>query len=450
MAKSSSVRSDRRLDPTEKILRPFAALVLMSLGVTRLECAKYPDASNMGGGRSATEDPAVGPTGAVERDDSMPLGAGGAWSVGTAGRAASSGRASAGSGGYVAPAMGGSAAGRSADGSAGVSRAAVADSGVKGTVTAGLSEDSSDANQAPANAAGAGDANAARTADAGASTDRALWSDWGVSAAPDAGPSIHEDGSDSGAPARRTSGCGVASSLTSGTHTIGVQETARSYDIDLPSNYDPTHPYRAIFAFHWPGGSADDLALVGYYGLKSLANDTAILIAPDGMTESFLGISGKSWSNTGDRDVAFVRAVLDYVSANLCIDRGRIFATGFSVGAMMTNAVACEMADVFRAVAPMSGSFGSGCVAGNDHPIAFWGAHGRTDGLVGVGLGREARDYFVARDHCSSRTVPAALPECFKYESCSPGYPVVWCEFSGGHRPWHDAARSLWDFLSQF
>jgi hypothetical protein len=30
------------------------------------------------------------------------------------------------------------------------------------------------------------------------------------------------------------------------------------------------------------------------------------------------------------------------------------------------------------------------------------------------------------------------------------GYPVTWCEFSGGHMPWSPAPDALWAFFSQF
>jgi hypothetical protein len=33
---------------------------------------------------------------------------------------------------------------------------------------------------------------------------------------------------------------------------------------------------------------------------------------------------------------------------------------------------------------------------------------------------------------------------------CDPGYPVTWCEFSGGHLPWNMAPDPVWAFLNQF
>jgi poly(3-hydroxybutyrate) depolymerase len=47
------------------------------------------------------------------------------------------------------------------------------------------------------------------------------------------------------------------------------------------------------------------------------------------------------------------------IKDGLCIDNSRVFATGFSFGGMMSNVIECQMGDLFRAVASMSGSLWS-------------------------------------------------------------------------------------------
>jgi len=54
-------------------------------------------------------------------------------------------------------------------------------------------------------------------------------------------------------------------------------------------------------------------------------------------------------------DFAFTRAVLAQVTPKLCIDPSKIWASGFSNGAMMAEVLACKMNDVFKAVASVSG-----------------------------------------------------------------------------------------------
>jgi len=206
-----------------------------------------------------------------------------------------------------------------------------------------------------------------------------------------------------------------------------------------------------VFTWHWLGGNATDVVSQGYYGLKALADETAIFVSPDGLLGSAAGVDGKGWYNTGGGDMKFLEAMLDHFNQNACIDQGRIFSTGFSFGGMMSNAIGCEKADVFRAIAPMSGNLqGSGCNQTSDHPIAYLGIHGDDDTFVTTDTGRAARDVFVARNHCQTETEPSTPAVCVSYTGCDEGYPVSWCEWAGGHTPWPDAAEPIWTFFDQF
>lgn len=236
-------------------------------------------------------------------------------------------------------------------------------------------------------------------------------------------------------------GCNAASPIRSGRASLDVGGTRREYIIDVPDDYDPSRPYRLIFAWHWRGGSADNVANDGYYGLRSRANGSAIFVAPQGIDAG--------WANTEGRDLAFLRAMLDHFNSQLCIDQDRIFSTGWSFGGMMSFAIGCGMGDVFRAIAPMSGALFSGCEDGND-PVAVWSAHGIYDDVVAVERGREGRDVFLQRNHCGTETVPVEPDSCVSYQGCDEGYPVVWCEFAGGHGTADFAGESVWNFFSQF
>src|SRR5690349_17683022 len=72
-----------------------------------------------------------------------------------------------------------------------------------------------------------------------------------------------------------TAGCGKAPGLTSGTHTIQSSCQSRSFILLFPANYDNANPYRLIFAFHWRGGTMNDVSSGGtsgstwsYYGMQ--------------------------------------------------------------------------------------------------------------------------------------------------------------------------------------
>ena len=237
-----------------------------------------------------------------------------------------------------------------------------------------------------------------------------------------------------------------------GHDTIAVGGTSREYILRLPAGYDRNTPNRIIFAFHGANGSAvqvdngdpprQDLNPTGpYFGIKDLADNHTIFVAAQALNGG--------WSNSNGRDIDYVRALLDSFENELCIDESRVFATGFSMGAIMTITVACNLSDLFRAVAPMSGSLQNGCPAGGQH-IAYWSSHGTNDTTIDISLGEAARNEFVQRNHCKTDTAATQPSGCVAYQGCDAGYPVNWCPFDGTHEPPSFSGSAIWAFLSQF
>lgn len=242
-------------------------------------------------------------------------------------------------------------------------------------------------------------------------------------------------------------GCGKSDYLTSGKKSIDVDGLTREYILKVPDNYDPNQQYKLIFCIHPWGGDMDQVANGGYYGLERLANGSAIFVSPNGTEENG---QARGWFNTGGRDIKFMKALIEHFNANLCIDQKRIFSTGFSFGGMMSFAIGCAMADVFRAIAPMSGAFYSGCDDTNEDPIAVWMAHGTSDGVVPLNDGKTALQHFIGKNGCSNETVPVNPSPCVAYQGCKDGFPVIYCEFNGGHAPQSFAQEATWEFFSQF
>jgi poly(3-hydroxybutyrate) depolymerase len=247
--------------------------------------------------------------------------------------------------------------------------------------------------------------------------------------------------------ASKGAGCGATDYPMSGKATIDVSGTQREYILKLPSNYDPSTPYKLVFGWHWRGGTADNVAngtLGGgpYYGLEKRANGSAIFVSPNGIDNG--------WANTGGRDMAFLKAMLAFFNSKLCIDQARIFSTGFSYGGMMSDAIGLDMADVFRAIAPMSGAFYSGGNRSSTRPIAMWMSHGDADDVVPLADGEAALNVFLKNNGCSAQTAPVSPDPCVAYQGCSAGHPVTYCKFSGGHTPPSFASQAIWEFFSQF
>jgi polyhydroxybutyrate depolymerase len=387
--------------------------------------------------------------GCTEADDGGPGTAGGAGgSGGTTGGTGGSGGSGAGTGGANAtggagsPGTGGQSGSGGTGGTGGVTGGA---GGSAGVATSGGSAGAS-AGTAGASAGSGGDGAAGSGGDAGSNGA-------GRSGAAGSAGSGGASGSGTGGTggAATVAGCGVSDPLESGRTSIDVGGSMREYILRVPDDYDGTKPHKLIFAFHARGGAATQVAGGSnndYYGLFARSGGSAIFVSPEGLD--------MGWRNTDGRDIAFVKAMIARFESKLCIDKQRIFSTGFSFGGMMSDAIGCAMADVFRAIAPMAGGIPndehpySGCDQVNDHPIAVWMAHGDNDTVVPNPDGRDALAIFVERAGCTQQTMPVTPSPCVAYQGCMPDYPIHWCEFSGGHMVPSFASGAIWDFFDQF
>ncbi len=255
-----------------------------------------------------------------------------------------------------------------------------------------------------------------------------------------------------------SAGCGRPAGLTSGRASIDVGGETREYILATPEGYDPEQPYRLIFGWHPWGGSAQQIASRGYFGLGAASAGQAILVAPEG--RDFRG-NGLGWGNEGGSDLAFLDAMLERFGSELCIDQNRIFSTGFSFGAMFSFTMACSQSGRMRAIAPQAGNATtSGRCEEGERPVATLAFIGTEDTLLEGH--RRAVDIFVERNGCSSP--PALMPaswcdglgannqpcSCVEYPDCKQGYPVIACEYTAGHQFAPNAGDTLWSFFSQF
>ncbi len=281
-----------------------------------------------------------------------------------------------------------------------------------------------------------------------------------------------------GAPPVSTSGCGQAlpaacNNTTTGPCTLDVNGKTRQYFVVLPSGYDNTKPAPVVFTYHGRGGTAASLLPTGspygggyaLYGVQP-GLPSAIYVVPQGLDSGSDAGTDYGWPNTGGQDINFVKAMITWLGANLCVDTSRIFSDGMSYGGMMSETIACQMPDVFRAIGSMSGSmFGStrSCVA---KPIAAWITHGDADTTVPISGDITARDMIVANNGCdttntstidlldTARIGDAASTNvtCTVYNQCTAGnYPVIWCPVTGeGHAIPSFAGAEIAKFFGQF
>ncbi len=180
----------------------------------------------------------------------------------------------------------------------------------------------------------------------------------------------------------RSAGCDRTAVARSGTVSLRHGGIDRKYDVVLPPTRSD-EPMPLVLGYHGYGNSADELAGVW----SSAPRDGFAAVFPHG---SDLGGSTAAYFNieTVDEDVladdvGFTRALLDRLEADLCVDRARIYAMGFSNGGLFVSTLACRLDHRIAAVAQVAGvHFPSGCAA---RPMPMIVTHGTSDPLVPFG-----------------------------------------------------------------
>jgi len=240
-----------------------------------------------------------------------------------------------------------------------------------------------------------------------------------------------------GNPPVRSAGCGKATTVTTGKHSITSTGQERTYIIDIPENYDMSKPYRLFYTSHWIGSTSEAVRDQNYYFLKPLANadnNPVIFIAPQA--------DGATWL---EKDHALFDDLLAFAKTNLCIDTTRVFATGFSFGGMITYSLSVNHQDDIRAAVGIAPANYNIFVPPRTHqPIAWMQTTGMSDNLtpwVNQGSTTQGSKY-IAIEHATDNgcAVPETIPTwqegghvCHEFTACGATTPTRACTFNGGH-----------------
>ncbi|GAB3966131.1 PHB depolymerase family esterase [Plantactinospora veratri] len=268
-------------------------------------------------------------------------------------------------------------------------------------------------------------------------------------AADDAGPGSDPTGSRAARP---------AVSPAPGDHTLAIDRAGqeRTWTVHAPAGYRPGTPIPLVVALHGTDQSTDRLRDTS--GLNALADAENFLVAyPKALNGQFSRVAEQ-----GD-DINFVRALVDKMVKEWSADQGRIYATGFSSGAELTYALGVEAAEVFAAIAPVSGAFAGGPAASDpnykpDRPVSlitFIGREDRNSSRMYSGLSRWQKNLgcsvgepaWVDRANTVNRTV----------STCPDGSQVVDYTVNGMGHAWPsasgypaavDATAAMWEFFA--
>lgn len=251
-----------------------------------------------------------------------------------------------------------------------------------------------------------------------------------------------------------------------------LQVQGRTVLVHVPAGYDPGHPAPLVLAFHGGGGDAAFMADDTRYGLQRQADQGGFIVAFPNGAGRLPGGRFATWNagaccgyarDQGSDDVGFARAVVGAIEARYAVDARRVFATGMSNGGMLAHRLACDAADVFRAVASVAGTDAT-TRCSPSQAVSVLHIHARDDdhvlfdGGAGPGAFRDpgmvmqfvsvpdtiAR--WVQRDQCAGspqRVLQVPGAHCDAYQSCADGAQVQLCITDTGGHSWPGVDRVL-------
>ena len=177
---------------------------------------------------------------------------------------------------------------------------------------------------------------------------------------------------------------------------VTVNGTNRTYNVYAPADLGENRPL-LIFC-HGYNQDANWMQNTEFKNDKvsmEAVCDTAkfVVVFPNGID--------RAWDTSGDRDINFVKAIIEKMVTQYKIDRNRVYLGGFSMGGMFTYHAMNKIPDLIAAFAPVSGyPMGGASANANVRPIPILHIHGTDDGTCNFSGAKPALNVWVNHNGC--------------------------------------------------
>ena len=174
---------------------------------------------------------------------------------------------------------------------------------------------------------------------------------------------------------------------------ITVGGTSRSYNVIVPKNLGQNRPL-LIFChgYNQDAGWMQNSEFKNDNVSMEAVCDTAkfVCVFPNGID--------RAWDTGGDRDINFIKAIIERMVTQHKIDRNRIYLGGFSMGGMLTYNAINKMSDIIAAFVSCSGP---SVVTPNSktRPVPILHIQGTADNWSGV---QPALNPWIKHNGCST------------------------------------------------
>jgi polyhydroxybutyrate depolymerase len=264
----------------------------------------------------------------------------------------------------------------------------------------------------------------------------------------------------------------VGSGYPPGTSVQEIESSGqtRQYRVHVPPSYQAGTPMPLVLNLHGLNETAAQQEALS--GMSTKADSAGfIVVYPEGIDQTWHIGPGPA----APADMQFIRDLVGELQGRLSIDPARIYSTGISNGAQMSNLLGCNAADIFAAIGPVSGGYSPAQECEPGRPVPVVGFHGTADQLIpyegdaatGGRLLLPAKEWaaaWAARNGCNP--TPAVTYQGSEvtgetWSGCQAGADVVFYTIEGGGHGWPgpgsaiglttteiSATDIIWDFFA--
>ncbi len=258
-----------------------------------------------------------------------------------------------------------------------------------------------------------------------------------------------------------------------------IGRTSRPMLVHLPRGFDPATPAPLVIVLHGSGGTGDAILrqsglaeTADRHGFIAAAPDAGIPVDP-GFVWNIPGvptITGQIPGRGDADDVVYLKAAVDALAAQGCVDPARVYVTGLSGGGRMASWLGCVAADRFAAIAPVVGLRAGNpdeedrmrpavrtCRPSRPMPVmAFAGDADTTNPIQGGGAGYWSYTMHAAEQRWAQlNACTAPLPTRWVsddvyeegYAACRDGADVIGRITRGGGHSWVADNEAMWAFF---
>lgn len=246
-------------------------------------------------------------------------------------------------------------------------------------------------------------------------------------------------------------------------HTLTAGGVSRTYILHVPTNFQ-ANSSALLIVMHGRGGNGSGMEIGT--GLSAKADQVGFAVAyPDGLMN--LGFS--DWAiffNDYTDDIGFLRALIASLQSSLHPDPKRIYLTGFSSGARMSQRAGVQLSDLVAAIGPVEGSLfvGTQTVPNAIAPVSVVIIQGDASGdpsssFCGPPPANNTSqeitfNYWVSSQANSCASISTAAPLCDAQgnvtavsekhaTSCSANSTVQFYKLIGGQHTWYTSPMNV-------